>query len=609
MLSSKHISKITIILVSVVLILCILAMVFQDKLEGITNPNGYSMEYQGKLFDTSKIIDIDIKMDKEEWDKMLSDAMSETYYQCDVVVNGTTFYNVAIRPKGNTSLSSIANDPDNNRYSFKLEFDRFVEGQTCFGLDKLVLNNNYADATNMKEAIVYDMFRYIDGNASLYNYAKISVNSEYWGVYLALEAVEESFMLRNYGNEKGYLYKPDSMNFNRDEKDGQSFGNRGNGGGMPDFGGQMPDFANMEGQMPDFGNMEGKMPDFGGGGGGMFGRGGGANLNYIDDNTSSYSSIWQGMINESNESDHVRVVTALKNISNKTDVEKYADVDSILKYMAVHNFAVNEDSLSGSMAHNYYLYEANGRLSILPWDYNLAFGGMHGGQATSLVNEPIEDSYNATQFFDFVLENEAYKAKYHEYYSKLVNEYLYGGKFEETYNRIRSQIDELVKADPNAIYTYEEYVAGAEMFYKTVMLRAESVKGQLEGTIPSTSQGQQADSSKLVDASDINISVMGTFMGGGRGGFGGFGGRGEKTSEATEKAPNQPQGEETNQKPDGKNSFGRGGFGGRPGFGMQQEEEPAPKTIGQIARENVLSIVALALLLAAFVFVKLYRKK
>ena len=27
------------------------------------------------------------------------------------------------------------------------------------------------------------------------------------------------------------------------------------------------------------------------------------------------------------------------------------------------------------MVHNYYLYEEKGKLSIIPWDYNLAFGG------------------------------------------------------------------------------------------------------------------------------------------------------------------------------------------------------------------------------------------
>ena len=102
-----------------------------------------------------------------------------------------------------TSLSSIASDPDTDRYSFKLEFDHYIEGQTCYGLDKLILNNNYADATNMKEAVVYDMYQYLDVDESIYNYEKICVNGDYRGMYLALEAVEDSFMLRNYGTEDG----------------------------------------------------------------------------------------------------------------------------------------------------------------------------------------------------------------------------------------------------------------------------------------------------------------------------------------------------------------------------------------------------------------------
>ena len=126
--------------------------------------------------------------------------------------------------------------------------------------------------------------------------------------------------------------------------------------------------------------------------------------------------------------------------------------------------------------------------------------------------------WRGTKLFDFVLQNEEYKARYHEYYNKLVNEYLYGGKFEETYNRIAGQIDELVKTDPNSMYTYEEYLNGIEVLYGAVMLRAESIKGQLDGTIPSTSEGQKADSSKLVDASHLNLSDLGQFT---RGGFGG----------------------------------------------------------------------------------------
>ena len=219
MISSKYINRIAIILISVALVLCVLAMGFSDNLLSPVSNTGYAMEYETALFDTNEILEIDILMEDGKWDEMLENATQEVYYECDVVINGQTFKQVGIRPKGNTSLSSIARDADNNRYSFKLEFDQFVDGQTCFGLDKLILNNSYADTTNMKEAIIYDMFQYLDADASLYNYAKISVNNEYWGVYLALEAVEDSFMRRNYGTEVGYLYKPDSMNHNDNNDD------------------------------------------------------------------------------------------------------------------------------------------------------------------------------------------------------------------------------------------------------------------------------------------------------------------------------------------------------------------------------------------------------
>ncbi|MBR5755947.1 MAG: CotH kinase family protein, partial [Firmicutes bacterium] len=210
MIASKHFSKIVAAVVIIALLFCGLAMAFSDKLQSYT-ASGVTMEYESELFDTSEIIDINIIMSEEDWNDLLENAIDEEYYSCDVVVNGTTFTNVGIRAKGNTSLSNIANDPDTDRYSLKLEFDHYVEGQTCFGLDKLILNNNYADATNMKEALVYDMYQYLGADASLYNYAKINVNGEYWGVYLALEAVDDSFMLRNYGTQDGELYKPESM--------------------------------------------------------------------------------------------------------------------------------------------------------------------------------------------------------------------------------------------------------------------------------------------------------------------------------------------------------------------------------------------------------------
>ena len=541
MIANKYITKIIAVLMAACVFLCFAAMVWSDKLSEAMGGTGVSMEYEDELFNKDEIISIDILIDEDEWNEMLSNAISEEYYVCDVVVNGVTFENVAIRPKGNTSLSSIAMDPDTDRYSLKLEFDHFNSGQTCFGLDKLILNNNYADATNMKEAIVYDMFEYLDADASLYNYASVSVNGEYWGVYLALEGVEQSFMLRNYGTQDGELYKPESMEMGgalgEGDESGRGFPGGSFGDSNPGDFENMPDMDGFDPENFDFGDM--KPPSgFGGGFGGgpdgvhedfdpsemgsfSFGSGG-ANLNYTDDDLDSYQTIWDGSITDSGDKDHKRVVKALKNISEGNDLEEYLDIENILKYMAVHAFVVNMDSLSGSMAHNYYLYEYDGQLNIIPWDYNLSLGGMgNGGEdATSTINDAIDTPFSSTEFFDTLLENEEYLEKYHEYLNMLVEEYVYGGRFDEVYNRIRSQIDELVETDPTAFYTYDEYTEAADMLYDVIYLRAESVKGQLDGSISSTDASQKEDSTALIDASGIDLKVMGSMNMGGRDGEG-----------------------------------------------------------------------------------------
>lgn len=502
MISCKHITKIVCALMAAAVAFCFWIMAYSQEAVETFGSVSVPMAYESALFDTDEPIQIDIRMAQEEWEEMLYNATAEEYHSCDVLINDRQICNVGVRPKGNTSLSSIASDPDTDRFSLKLEFDHYVEGQTCLGLDKLILNNNYADATNMKEAVVYDMYQYLGADASLYNYAEISVNGEYLGVYLALEAVEESFLLRNYGTGDGELYKPDSMNMGDDFRHGD-FGGQPPQPGKQDFGGQFPQPGENR-EPPDRRTMSGGGPSIGGGNG--------ADLNYTDDELSNYSDIWDGEVTNTGKADHRRVVTALRNISEGTNLEKYLDVDNILKYMAVHVFSVNLDSLSGNMAHNYYLYEYNGMLNIIPWDYNLSFGGMNQGpdsDASEVVNDAVDTPFQMTAFFDALLENEEYRSRYHEYLRKLSQEYVLGGRFQEVYQRIRGQIDTLVETDPTALYSYEEYEAGAEMLYRTVMLRAKSVSGQTGGTIPATDEAQRTDAADLVDASEIDISVMG----------------------------------------------------------------------------------------------------
>ena len=173
--------------------------------------------YEDRLFDQSRVHTIDIVMD--DWDSFIEGCASEEYASCTVVIDGEKYSNVAIRAKGNTSLSSVA-AYGNNRYSFKIEFDHYQTGKTYYGLDKLCLNNLIQDKTYMKDYLSYTLMARMGVSSPLCSFVQINVNGSAWGLYLAVEGIEDSFLMRNYGKNSGELYKPDSTSFG---------GGRGNG--------------------------------------------------------------------------------------------------------------------------------------------------------------------------------------------------------------------------------------------------------------------------------------------------------------------------------------------------------------------------------------------
>lgn len=493
-------------------------------------------EYQEKLFN-GNVINIDITCDESDWQEMLSNAQSKPYISVDMNINGETFENVGIKPKGNSSLTQVVSS-DSDRYSFKIKFDKYNKEQTCYGLDKLTLNSNYSDNTLMKEYISYDMMREMGVECPLVSYAKITVNGEYWGLYLALEAYDHSFLERNYGTTDGNLYNVKSV-----EAGGKDGMNPPDMPEMTDENGEtvtMPEQPdnniggmNPPDKMPEMTDENGEtvtMPDFKGGGGfGGFGNSGGGSLVYTDDDSSSYSSIFENAVfNSTGEEDYQRVITALKNLSEGQNLEEYFDVDEILRYLAVHTAVVNLDSYSSNMQQNYYIYENNGKITILPWDYNLAFGGFQSSSATSAVNFAIDTPVtNGIDLEDRpliskLLEVDEYKERYHEYLSQVAD---YLNNIDEKVDEIKSLIDDDAQNDPSSFCTYEEFEKGTETLKEFAKLRAESIEGQLDGTVPSTNEEQEKDSSKLIDASSVNLNDMGV-QGGGEPGkdFGGFGG-------------------------------------------------------------------------------------
>ena len=640
MISNKHFNKIVSILISIAVIFSLIIIALPKSLTSTTYIE--QPDYITAIFDDDKVIEINIEMDETAWQEMLDNAYAEEYTAANVTINGTTYNNVAIRPKGNSSLSQLVTDDTTDRYSFKIKFDEYVDGQTLDGLSKLVLNNNMSDATYMKEYLSYKLLASLGVPTPECAYAHITINGEEWGLYLAVEPIEEEFIARNYGSTDGNLYKPESdsvavgENKNTDDTDNNktnlnqtdvnesqntsdntqvpsdinngdstnqmqtppnmNSGDRSNQMQDPpdmnngDSSNQMqspPDMNNGDSsnqmqtppnmnngdnsnQMqdpPDMNNRDSsseaqstdnttdtsneppsKRPN--GMGGGMMGGGPGGNSNGADlvwsgDDISNYSAIFDNAIFKNTDSDdYTKILDMIEHLDSMEDIESYLDVDEVLRYFAANTFLVNLDSYVSNMNHNYYLYENDGVVSILPWDYNLSFAGFQAGSASNAINFPIDspvsDSLEDNPLIANLLEVDEYKELYHQYLDEILNNFINNGTYETLITETDALISDYVKNDATAFYTFDEYEDAVSNLLIFGYDRATSIAAQLDGTQPSTTTG--------TIETTVDLTAMGQQGGGGGNDKGGMNNMGSKPDDISQLSYMQLPNQDTNIK-------------------------------------------------------------
>ena len=226
-------------------------------------------------------------------------------------------------------------------------------------------------------------------------------------------------------------------------------------------------------------------------------------LQYIDDDPDSYANIFDNAKTDISEADEQRLIASLKKLSAYEDLEDVLDTDEVLRYFVVHNFVVNGDSYTGSMIHNYYLYEQDGKLAMIPWDYNLAFGTFQSNDADSAVNDDIDAVLSDRPMQAWIFSDEAYTAEYHALFAEFLETVDWGAIIDEAYTLIAPYVEK----DPTKFCTAEEFETGAAALRTFCQLRSEAVAAQLAGE------------ETAVDASGLTLSDMGTMNNGGGRGF------------------------------------------------------------------------------------------
>ena len=490
-----------------------------------------SDDYSALLFEDSYVHEINIRISDLNWDYMTSHAVDEQYVQCDAFIDGELIKNIAIRPKGNSSLSAISNNGDTH-FSFKIEFDKFDKLQTYHGLDKLSLNNLGQDPSCMKDFLTYHMMNEMNIPAPLSCYTLVKLNDKDFGLYLATEAIEDSFCYRNYGSDFGTLYKPDScaldtldfsafLDFNNPDSvlsimksimNGERYAEKQSGDRVDIIGDiVIPVFSGIKSDVDV------------------------ASLHYVGDDPEDYNLIFDTTVFNITEDDKKRLIDAVKTLNTSDTPTDALDTDKLLRYFAVHNFVNNYDSYNSLFVHNFYLHEKDGKLSLVPWDYNLAFGTLTYESAygsvlagtdfdfipptgnamtseTSMINYPIDTpTHNIPMeerpLLNVLLGNEETLAQYHACCNELISYFFENGHYDKLFSQVYEQIRPYIQKNLT-FYSTEEFDKGAEAINTYCHLRAESIRGQLDGIIPATEDGQKNAPETLVNADTLHLTDL-----------------------------------------------------------------------------------------------------
>ncbi len=388
-------------------------------------------------FDPTRVVTVSIELTDVTWPQFVADAAAESYVEASIVFDGVALERVAVRTKGNSSLSHVL-ATGSDRFSLKVDVNAY-EDQTLLGAKKLNFNNGFKDPTFLREHLAYEMMRAMDVPAPRTAFVDLWVSGEHLGLYTMVEAIDGTFCDAHFPGGEGDLYKPDNP-----------------GGTLQKAG---DDFASY----------------------------GGVELKSNED--TSDGAAFMALIDALNPPG-----------GGPGDVDELLDVDETLRYLAVSTALANLDSYQGT-GHNYYLYDDDGAFVVLPWDLNEAFAVFTCGcSPTQLVDLPIhEPTCNKPSdrpLVEALLVDPTHRAAYDAHLGALIDDLYPEAEVAARVAALSDLIRPSVEADPRRFFTVDEFESaltdGPGGLGDWVPARWQSIRDQLAGLTPATASGQGA---------------------------------------------------------------------------------------------------------------------
>jgi spore coat protein CotH len=269
------------------------------------------------FFDGSVLHDIFLTINSKDWASLKEHFLDNTYYPCDFKWNGQVVRNIGIRSRGTGSRSGV-------KPGLRVDFDRYTTDQSFLGLKSFVLRNNTQDPSGMRERLSMAMFKRMGLVAEREAHTRLYINNAYVGVFTIVEAIDKTFLQKNFNESDGHLYE----------------------------------FA--------FDNAATTVFDFG----------------YPGSDPALYAPVpfKPETLELDPQGEVLERLFWTANVAGaavwRTSIEEFLDMKKFIRHLAIENFLAEEDGLTGDYGpNNFYFYRFlnTNRFVFLPWDKSNTF--------------------------------------------------------------------------------------------------------------------------------------------------------------------------------------------------------------------------------------------
>jgi spore coat protein H len=330
-------------------------------------------------------------------------GMSFSYVKGEVEIDSQTFKDVGVRYKGNARYAS---SQGTLKRPFKIDLERYNNGQTFFGLKKLTLNTDGMDPWTAREVLSYGVYRSLGVPAPRTAFVKLTISvpgkydKEFAGLYVLVESIDKTFLKDRFGSSKGLLLKPERV----------------------------------------------------------------GPLEYLGDEWTAYENRYEPKTAADGKSkrrlmEFVKLVQKADDKTFQQEIGKYLDVDEFLRFLAGTVALSSMDSFIG-LTHNYFLYldPKTNKFSFIPWDFDHSFGGFPmGGTPEDLAELSIRKPYsNNNRLIERLLSDEKMFAVYKGHLRKLLEHGFTKEGIRADFDAIQKLVEPIKKKEKEAVAARHE---------------------------------------------------------------------------------------------------------------------------------------------------------